>query len=257
MNHTPAKFFKKNGYCIINLFNNEIIENIKQEVNDKLNSFCKELNNNLKLKNLKNYHKLKITENDHKYFVKNSSRYIKLNSKIIKKIKLNKKFVNILKNFWGHSNTSITWVGSLEKKNSIKKNATAFRIAKPKPSSDVGGVHYDLPYGRQKVPNKDHKALVTIWCPLVGFSEKYTLKISPKSHIPKHSLSKILKQKKFLSPVFDKNYVKKFKYMRPRLKKGQAIIFHPNLLHGASYNRGNNTRVSLDLRIFNSKKVKF
>ena len=145
----------------------------------------------------------------------------------------------------------------IRKKKLNKKNATAFRIAKPKPSSDVGGVHYDLPYGRQKVPNKDHKALVTIWCPLVGFSEKYTLKISPKSHIPKHSLSKILKQKKFLSPVFDKNYVKKFKYMRPRLKKGQAIIFHPNLLHGASYNRGKNTRVSLDLRIFNSKKVKF
>ena len=83
MNQTPAKFFKKNGYCIINLFNNEIIENIKQEVNDKLNSFCKELNNNLKLKNLKNYHKLKITENDHKYFVKNSSRYIKPSAAVV------------------------------------------------------------------------------------------------------------------------------------------------------------------------------
>ena len=132
MNQTPAKFFKKNGYCIINLFNNEIIENIKQEVNDKLNSFCKELNNNLKLKNLKNYHKLKITENDHEYFVKNSSRYIKLNSKIIKKIKLNKKFVNILKNYWGHSNTSITWVVSLQKKNSIKKKCYSFQDSQTK-----------------------------------------------------------------------------------------------------------------------------
>ena len=257
MHQTPAKFFKKNGYYIIDLFNDEIVENIKQEVRNKLNSFCNELNNNLKLKNLENYHKLKITENDHKYFVKNSSRYIKLNSKVIKKIKFNKQFLNILNFFWGHSNISINWVGSLEKKDSMKKNATAFRIARPKPSSDVGGVHYDLPYGRQKVPNKDHKALVTIWCPLVGFSEKYTLKISPKSHISNHSLSKILKQKKFLSPVFDKSYVKKFKYIRPRLKKGQAIIFHPNLLHGGSYNRGKDTRVSLDLRIFNNKRVKF
>ena len=92
MKQTPAKFFKKNGYCIINLFNNEIIENIKQEVNDKLNSFCKELNNNLKLKNLKNYHKLKITENDHKYFVKNSSRYIPSKNKNVRYFNLiNKK----------------------------------------------------------------------------------------------------------------------------------------------------------------------
>lgn len=257
MDQTPIKFFKKNGYCIINLFNNSIIENLNKEVNDKLNSFLNELNINLKLKNLKNYHKLKIKENDHKYFVKNSTRYIKLKSKIVKKIKFNKQFLNILKNFWGHSDISINWVGSLKKKDSMKKNATAFRIARPRPSSDVGGVHYDLPYGRQKVPNKDHKALVTIWCPLIGFSEKYSLKISPKSHIPNHSLSKIAKQKKFLSPVFDKNYAKKFKYIRPRLKKGQAIIFHPNLLHGGSYNRGMDTRVSLDLRIFNNKRVKF
>ena len=85
-------------------------------------------------------------------------------------------------NYWGHSNISIRWVGSL-KKNPMRKDVTGFRIARPQLNNldDVGGVHYDLPYGRQKIPNKDHKALMTIWCPLIGFSEKCTLKISPKS----------------------------------------------------------------------------
>jgi ectoine hydroxylase-related dioxygenase (phytanoyl-CoA dioxygenase family) len=35
------------------------------------------------------------------------------------------------------------------------------------------------------------------------------------------------------------------------MNKGDVIIFHPNLLHGASKNLGIFTRVSLDFRIFN------
>ena len=61
------------------------------------------------------------------------------------------------------------------------------------------GVHYDLPFGRQKA-NKDQKALVTIWCPIEGFSERYTLKLAPKS-IKTSYLSKISKQTKFLPGV--------------------------------------------------------
>ena len=255
MYKTAAEFFNKNGYCIIDLFNNKIIEDFNEQINDKFNTILKKNNINSRVKNLKNYHRLKLSDNEHNQLLKNSSRYVDLKSSARRRIKSNKKILNILKNFWGHSNISIRWVGSL-KKNSMKKNATAFRMARPHPSSDVGGVHYDLPYGRKKIPNKDYKAIMTIWCPLIGFSEKYTLKISPKSHIPKHPTNKILRQKKFLSPVFEKNYVNKFQYVRPRLKKGQAIIFHPNLLHGASHNKGKNTRISLDIRFFNKKRVK-
>ena len=100
------------------------------------------------------------------------------------------------------------------------------------------------------------KTLVTIWCPIALFGEVY-IKAGTKSHLKHHNLSKISKQTKFLSPVFKKQYIKKFKYFRPRLKKGEAIIFHPNLLHGASYNLGKNTRVSIDLRVFNSRRAKF
>ena len=212
-------FFKKNGYCVIPLFDTKTFTTLKKIVHDKINLSLNKIGKVKKLSDLKKYHNLKLNENEHLFMVKNSSRFIKLNSKVINKIKKNKKFTNLLHNYWGHSNMLIRWVGALEKKNSLKNNATAFRVARPKPCKDVGGVHYDLPFGRQKVPNKDQKALVTIWCPIEGFSERYTLKLAPKSHLKHHNLSKISKQTKFLSPVFKKQYIKKFKYFRPRLKK--------------------------------------
>ena len=48
-----------------------------------------------------------------------------------------------------------------------------------------------------------------------------------------------------------KNYLKKFKFKRLTLKKGQAIFFHPNLIHGGSINKGNYTRLSVEIRMFN------
>ena len=47
---------------------------------------------------------------------------------------------------------------------------------------------------------------------------------------------------------------KKFKFVRPTLKIGQAILLHSNLLHGGSRNFGKKTRVSLDVRILNLKR---
>ena len=74
---------------------------------------------------------------------------------------------------------------------------------------------------------------------------------SAKSHLKSHSNQFISKQKKYVSKSFDKKYEKKFSYIRPVLKKGQGILFHPNLMHGGSINKGNITRSSIDIRIFN------
>ena len=61
MHKTTTKFFIKNGYCIINLFSNKLIEKLNNKIADRLNLFRKDLNINFIGKNLKNYHKLKIT----------------------------------------------------------------------------------------------------------------------------------------------------------------------------------------------------
>ena len=52
------------------------------------------------------------------------------------------------------------------------------------------------------------------------------------------------------------NYTRKYKYIRPQLRLGEAIIFHPNLIHGGSLNLGKKTRVSIDFRLFNKNFLK-
>ena len=103
----------------------------------------------------------------------------------------------------------------------------------------------------------DKNVLLTLWTPIVGASSKYTLSIAPETHNLEHPLNKYEKNKKIVSNIFLDSYVKKFKFIRPNLKYGQAILFHPNLLHGASFNKGIYTRASLEIRMYNKKNIKF
>ena len=253
MNKKIINTFSKQGYCIITLFNSNQIKKIKKSIIDKINILIKKTGRKVKNNDLKIYHKLKHLEKVHHLIIKNSKRYIFLDNKIKNKICLNKEILYLTKMYWGHSKFKIKWVGSLKKNSSIT-NAMAFRIARPQTSwkNDVGGEHIDLHYGGSKRKN-NYKSLLTIWCPINGFSNKYTLRISPKSHLKKHAKSAIAKQKKYISQVFKKTYLKDYKFIRPNLKPGQAILFHPNFIHGGSSNKGKQTRVSVELRIFNNK----
>ena len=55
--------------------------------------------------------------------------------------------------------------------------------------------------------------------------------------------------------ILAENY-SEYKFIRPRMKKGQAIVFHPNLLHGGSKCIGRFTRISIELRILRIDKFK-
>jgi len=246
-------FFKENGYCIIDLFNKSEFNYLLNKVFAKINSNISAPNKKLKLKNIKNYHK-HSAEFEHKKIINSINRYLVLDKKLIKPIMKNILIKEISRFYWGHSNFRVKWVGSL--KNPMKDNATGFRIARPSKISkkDVGGEHLDLHYGGTN--NTNLKKLFTLWCPLIGMSSKYTLRISPKSHKKKHPLNSLSKQKKFISRVLTKSYVKKLKFIRPNLSPGQVIFFHPNLVHGSSTNLGKQTRVSLDFRIFNTTYTK-
>ena len=83
--------------------------------------------------------------------------------------------------------------------------------------------------------------------------QPYTLKVFPKSHLYTHSKLHVHKSSKKISKIFKPSYYKKFSSFRPNLKIGQAMIFHPNLLHGESYNLGSETRFSLEIRFYNNK----
>ena len=159
-----------------------------------------------------------------------------------------------MKKSWGHSSNLIKWVASLKKKQ-IRKNVAGFRIVRPSKKffSDVTGKHIDINVGGKICSDKN--VLLTAWTPIVGYSKRYSLSIAPGSHLPKHSPKNYIKKKKIISKIFKKNYAKKFKFIRLNLKKGQAILFHPNLIHGGSSNLGSITRSSIEIRYYNKKNI--
>ena len=239
------KFFQNNkGYKIIDFLNNK-------EITDILNKITKQINKSQKKilfseKNLKFLHKKEINSLDYKKIIDPKNRKIKIN---INKFNLKIKKTNILqliKSYWGHKNIKIVWVGSAKKKQ-IKNNEAGFRIARPGVNSDAALEHIDL-------YNKDDKSFLTLWIPLIGFSSKYSLKLYPGTHKMIHNLKNFKNKTRYISRVFKKEYFTKFRSIRPNLKKGQAIIFHPNVIHGGSVNNGKWTRISIEIRILNNKK---
>jgi ectoine hydroxylase-related dioxygenase (phytanoyl-CoA dioxygenase family) len=238
--------FCKNGYVVINLFKPSQIDKFKKKVCDNLNKV--QSKKNFSMKTLQSYHKTVNDENLHKKIVKAERRNISFDSLDIKTI-IKNKFINLVtKNFWGHNKFSIKLV--VDKSSN---NKSVFRLARPYAYSkkDVGGYHVDMHYAGKI--RKNYNELFTIWTPLIGFSKKYSLKLSPKSHLINHNIKDIVKQKLYISKIFKLQYANRFYFKRLNLKKGQSILFHPNLLHGGSVNLGKKTRVSMDFRIYNSK----
>ena len=94
------------------------------------------------------------------------------------------------------------------------------------------------------------KSILILWLPIVGFSKKYTLNFSPGSHNYTHENKHIEKNNDYVSVTYNKEYIKLCDFIRPELKKGQGILFDPNMLHGASINTGSKTRMSVEFRLF-------
>lgn len=245
------KKFISEGYLITKLFGLNQIKEIKTLIE---NTVYKSHNlREFKNIDINKYYLKNINDEVHKKIVTPKKRYLKFNNNQIKTIKNNSKINNILKNFWGHNNYKINWIASTLQHPTIK-NAYGYRLARPfnKFKKDVSGSHIDLHYGAEIRSNL--KNLLTIWCPIEGFSNKQTLRFAPRSHLVNHPTDEFVNQKTFITPIFSEKYSKKFKFIRPTLKKGEVIIFHPNLLHGGSINYGKNLRISLDFRLFNLKK---
>ena len=157
----------------------------------------------------------------------------------------------LLKESWGRDNFDII----LYHKKNKKKNFAAFRLARPYKDfkDDVGGAHLDLHFNNKI--HKNHKILYTLWVPIIGNNKKSTLKLAPCSHKKEHNIKNLTIQNKYVSKIFKKNYVNKFKFKRYCIDPGEVLIFHPNLLHGGSKNLTNITRVSFDFRIFNKNYI--
>ncbi len=242
--------FLKTGFSIIDIFSIEehqiISKTIKNAINERLNAIAV---NRFFLNDLKDYHNLNLTDDFHKKVVDASSRCIDFNN-FSASIKKNNSIKQIMDECWDHHEFRLIWVGNL-KNDEVKENYSSFRIARPNLLNDVGGIHLDKHVGGVK--NLGDENLLTFWIPIVGFNEKYTLNFAPGSHQYDHPDNFIEEDSNYISMTYGDDYTGKFKYCRPQLSLGQGVIFDPNLLHGASYNLGQDTRISIELRLFNAK----
>ena len=245
MKNKHTNFFLKNGYCKLDLFTKKEIDQFLTLVNKRIKILCKEIK---KLDNseIKNFHKNYNSQSIRKKLLNPKTRYINIKPKKILSNKAKKKILALMNEFWGHEISSIWWVGSPKKKQ-VKLNSVGFRVVRPEKKKDGGAEHIDA-------YNNDKNAFFTLWIPLIGFGKKYTLKIAPKSHLHHHNLKNYKTDNKYISRTFKNSYIKKFNFIRPNLKKGQALIHHPNLIHGGNVNLGTQTRVSIEIRFFDKKK---
>ena len=235
--------FNKNGYIVEKIFSENSIEKFKKKIlkNLKISAKKKSINSLNKLRNIEKYFD-HISYDDHEIIIDRKTRSIKIDSKEVKKI-FNKKISAVLSYFSDSKYSILRSTDVYFRKNKDIKNYAGFRIVKPF-SKKVAGFHSENTY---------LKFRFTIWVPLVGFKKKYSLKIIPASHKIKHKKKWIYKNKIGVAKLYKEEYIKKFsKPVRLNLKLGEAILFHPYLIHGNSTNLGKNLRLSMEIRICNN-----
>ena len=80
-----------NGYSVLNIFNKNDINILEQKIKNKINLKVGKLNFlQNKIDNLKKFHKIQYSKKEKSKIFESEDRFIKLNSKIIKKIEKNK-----------------------------------------------------------------------------------------------------------------------------------------------------------------------
>lgn len=249
------EFFKANGYIIVKIFDDTYHHHFSHLIIDKLKkinaqSFQNELSDDWQFNDYNVDH---ISEELHQLLVKPENRYINIDDIGMGNM-LCADVKEILDDYWGHHDAKMVWAASLKTGNP-RYNAGGYRIARPN-TQDVAGIHVDTFFGGVPNPAGSGPAvanLFTLWIPVAGFSELYTLKIAPGSHLVVHPQKDFDDESNYITPSLDPDYENEFEFIRLNLIKGEAIIIHPNLVHGASNNNGTDVRVSVDVRFFDNK----
>jgi len=243
---TKDKYYNKflnNGFVIIKIFSKSDIDFFKKKITSKINSslgFKKKFD----YKDILNFHLL-FNKNEKEKILISKNRRIPINLYLKNKV-IKNKFLNLILNkLWGHKEKDIYWVGNPEKKE-FKKNFIGFRVVRPKKNKDAAKYHIDA-YSR------NDKSFVSIWVPIQGFSNLYSMGLLNGSHKIFHKKEFFNTNKKVISKIFKKKYISKFRPIKPNLKPGECVLFHSNLIHGGGINTGQNSRVSVEFRIFNKK----
>ena len=234
--------FLKNGYVKLEFNDTKIIDLFKKKICNKINSRLNKINKKIKVKDLDNFHNLEVSDTENNFLFNSNHRNIKLSTTEIKKFYKIDYIKAILEHYYGNKKPLILYAIN----NKFVSNLSGFRVVMPH-SSKVANVHSESTYGHH---------CFTIWIPIIGFTKKSSLKMYPKSHVYRHEESNFIQNKQSnKAQLIKDSYLKKFKFSRRlNFKKGEFVIFHPDLLHGGSINKANKTRVSMEIRIYHEKK---
>jgi|GEM_PF-2753345 len=243
-------FFAEHGYVIMDLFSESQIDEMAALVRARVLDVT-ETNAADAAWPLGEYH-LHIGADDerHKEVTRSDVRYITFSEQHLQNL-LQQSMRDLMTAFWGHDEVLLTHRRGALDAPMQNDGTTGFRLARPG-RDDAVGVHVDRYYGNIDGIDDvsvDKPSLVTAWIPVVGFDSRYSLRISPGTHRIEHPNEAFKKMPGYITHTCTPEYEAKFDYIRPDLKKGQSIVFHPNLMHGRSTNEGTETRVSLEPRI--------
>ena len=236
------KNFLKNGYMKLKFNDARIIDSFKKKIRNKINTRLNKINKKIKVKELDNFHRLELSDTENDFLFNSNHRNIKLSNPEIKNFYKIEYIKAILEHYYGNKKPIILYPIN----NKFRSNLSGFRIVIPH-SSKVARVHSESTYGHH---------CFTIWIPIIGFSKKSSLKFYPKSHTFRHKETNFIQNNiPNKAQLIKDNYLKKFKISkRLNFRKGEFMVFHPDLLHGGSMNKDNKTRVSMEFRIFYEKK---
>ena len=227
--------FKQEGYIISKLFDDNELTALYDLICSRVNERLQAEGFDFQVRDLSTFHTLDVPEDVHKKIFGPNYRYLDVPPILVKAL-LGPTVREIAEAFWGHSNICLLDLVNGE----TAENTCGFRVIRPH-SKDVSGIHSESSYGIHPI---------TVWMPVLGFDERYTLKISPRSHAVKHPAEMIEKVPGFMARPYKDEYLKNFQFYRPNMRPGEAIVFHPDLIHGGSANLGDLTRVSIEVRIY-------
>lgn len=92
----------------------------------------------------------------------------------------------------------------------------------------------------------DASKVASIWLPILGSSKNETLELLPESHLRSYKKKKD-PNNKFVEPELDES-IDHGSLVRPALRDGEIIIYHPDVLHSENVVDSNMTRFNLEFR---------
>lgn len=234
-----ATNFRRDGFVIVDLFDAGEMRVLKEALRSRLNEIFAEAipERQLEVGHLEHYH-LRLAGHDHlhRMLADLSTRRLELDEEL-KAILFGARVRAALHRI---ADDGCLKVGRTIPGLGFQPDCCGFRVIRPQ-VDPAPGIHTD---------GMNTPCAFTMWVPLTGFDRRYSLALFPGSHREAHDRRGLLSQTKPTVRYFSFAYAARFQRIRPSLRSGQAIVFHPNLLHGGGENEGHETRASLEVRFF-------